>query len=119
MRPCDSCRTEESNDEIWVAKQKNWTQYKRMNEKKENGSEKLEFERSKRKRKMLLQEDCQATWLLCDLRGRRLGSRNQRADSCGFSDLWAYKYPVCGLICSSSIHRLLPTEKGQKKKVST
>lgn len=32
-----------------------------------------------------------------------------------FSDLWSYKYPVCGQLRSSSIHDLLPTEPGQEK----
>lgn len=59
--------------------------------------------------------DCWAVWLLCDLHGRRLGSENERAHSCGFSDLWSYKYPVCGQLRSSSIHDLLTAEPRQEK----
>lgn len=32
-----------------------------------------------------------------------------------FTDLWSYKYPMCGQFCSSSIYDLLPTEPGQEK----
>ena len=53
--------------------------------------------------------------LLCDPHGRRFGSKNERVHSCGFTDLWSYKYPVCGQLCSSSIHNLLPTAPGQEK----
>lgn len=34
--------------------------------------------------------------LPCDLHGRRLGRENERLHSCGFSDLWSYKYLACG-----------------------
>lgn len=59
--------------------------------------------------------DCWAVRLLCDLHGRRLGSENERAHSCGLSDLWSYKYPVCGQLHSSSIHDLLTAEPRQEK----
>lgn len=56
----------------------------------------------------------------CDRHGRRLGSENERLHSCGFSDLWSYKYLVCGQRGSTSIHDLKPTEQrqGRKKKKS-
>lgn len=78
-----------------------------------------------RKRGMLHNEKCWTMRLLGDLHGRRLSKGNQRVNSCGFSDLWAYKYPVCGQSAlpvstnSSSTSQEKEKEKQNKNQVNT
>lgn len=67
---------------------------------------------------MLYSGDFWVLWLLCDCHDRRFGSRTQRADSCGFTDLWAYKYPVCGSSALPVSATCCPLSQAKKKNMS-
>lgn len=102
---------------VWKLEKPRQSQYKKVNERKK-GMEREKWPGARRQmsKKKGKENAVQRGLLPCDLHGRRPGRENERLHSRGFSDLWSYKYLVCGQWRSTSMHDLLPTEPKQEKK---